>query len=307
MNEKLSILDLSKNIEKSSERHIEIEEDQCESHNSSTSSSSSSLNDNEIFSNESKNIEIDCQQKSQSLTSISIPKNFLLNLNKIGRNSHCSYMNKLISKNLLISHQKKFNNIFIFDWDDTLLCTTILSPYGYFDDEIEVQPSKMEKIEKLEIYVRSILTKALEKGDVYIITNSEAAWIEYSCERFFPSVYKFLNKIKIISARDLYEEKYPHDYKIWKIKAFNNIIKNYSLNLPTNILCFGDSSYEIDAAYDLISKFPNGFVKAIKFKEYPLIQDLINQLVFVLENFMIFYSACKNLTINIDEEIQKNK
>ena len=306
MKEKLSILDLSKNHEKSKRTYIEKEEDQFEIHNLSTSSSLSSLNVNESFSTESKNPEFQFPQNTPSLTSLSIPKNFLLNLNKIKENPRCSYMNKLISKNLLISSQKKFNNIFIFDWDDTLLCTTVLNPYGYFDDEMEVQPSKMEKIEKLEIYVRSILSKALEKGDVYIITNSEAAWIEYSCERFFPSVYKFLNKIKIISARDLYEEKYPHDYKTWKIKAFNDIIKNYSLNLPTNIMSFGDSSYEIDASYDLKSKFPNGFVKVIKFKEYPLIQDLINQLNLVLEKFMIFYSTCKNLTINIEEEIKRN-
>ena len=43
--------------------------------------------------------------------------------------------------------------------------------------------------------------------------------------------------------------------------------------------------------------------KRLNLKNYPLIQDLINQLVFVLENFMIFYSACKNSTINIEEEI----
>ena len=300
MKEKLFYL--SQKLCKLKDNYIIKEEDQYESHNSSTTSSSSSLTLNESFATESKNFESQCHQKTPSLTSLLIPKNFLLNLNKIRRNPRCSYMNKLISKNFLISSQKKFNNIFIFDWDDTLLCTTVLSPYGYFDDEIEVQPSKMEKIEKLEIYVRSILSKALEKGDVYIITNSEVAWIEYSCERFFPSVYKFLNKIKIISARDLYEEKYPHDYKIWKIKAFNNIIRNYSLNLPTNIMSFGDSSYEIDASYDLKSKFPNGFVKVIKFKEYPLIQDLINQLNLVLEKFIIFYSTCKNMTINIEEE-----
>ena len=305
MKENLPFFDFSNKFEKPKENNFgKKEEVQYDLQSFSTTSSSSNTNDS--FSNESiKNSNQD--QKIQKISKIFIPKNILLNLNKTGRNTLKSYLNKLINKNLLISSRKKFNNIFIFDWDDTLICTSILSPYGYFDDEMEVESSKMEKIEKLEIYVNKLLSKAIEKGDTYIITNSEAAWVEYSCERFFPKVYNLLNKIKIISARDLYEEKYPHDYKTWKIKAFNNIIKNYSLNLPTNILCFGDSSYEIDAAYDLISKFPNGFVKAIKFKEYPLIQDLINQLDFVLENFMIFYSTCKNSIININEEMQKNK
>ncbi len=134
----------------------------------------------------------------------------------------------------------------------------------------------MEKIEKMEKLIKNILLKAIEKGDTYIITNSEFVWIYYSCERFYPSIYELLNKMKLISARDLYEEKYPNDSKIWKIKAFNTIIKDYSLNLPTNIICFGDSPDKVEAGYDLASKFPNGFLKAIKFREYPLIIDLIN-------------------------------
>ena len=299
MNENLPFFDFSNKFEKPKENNFgKKEEEQYDLQSFSTKSSSSNTNDS--FSNESiKNS--NQVQKIQKISKIFIPKNILLNLNKTGRNTLKSYLNKLINKNLLISSRKKFNNIFIFDWDDTLICTSILSPYGYFDDEMEVESSKMEKIEKLEIFVNKLLSIAIEKGDTYIITNSEAAWVEYSCQRFFPNVYNLLGKIKIISARDLYEEKYPHDYKTWKIKAFNDIIKNYSLNLPTNIMSFGDSSYEIDTSYDLISKFPNGFVKVIKFKEYPLISDIISQLILISEKFELFYSSSKNCTINIDE------
>ena len=55
MKEKLSILDLSKNLEKSKRTYIEKEEDQFEINNLSTSSSLSSLNVNESFPTESKN------------------------------------------------------------------------------------------------------------------------------------------------------------------------------------------------------------------------------------------------------------
>ena len=300
MTENLPFLNLSNKFVKHKENNFgKKEEGQYDLQSFSTTSSSSNTIDS--FSNESiKNS--NQVQKIQKISKIFIPKNILLNLNKTGRNTLKSYLNKLINKNLLISSRKKFNNIFIFDWDDTLICTSILSPYGYFDDEMEVESSKMEKIEKLEIYVNKLLSKAIEKGDTYIITNSEAAWVEYSCERFFPKVYNLLSKIKIISARDLYEEKYPHDYKTWKMKAFNNIIKYYSLNIPTNIVSFGDSSYEIDATYDLSSKFTNGIAKFIKFKEYPSIDDLIEQIKLTLEKFSIFYSKTKNWTINIFEE-----
>ena len=283
---------------------------ELESYNWSTSSSYSSfesIGSNELYdsfsSNESnKNLEQFPIQIYPSKFGKSLPKNFISKFIEIGNNSRSSYFHKLISKNLLIQPQKKINNIFIFDWDDTLLCTSVLSPNGYFDDDMEILPSIMEKIEKLEKLVKSILLQSIKKGDVYIITNSQLAWIYYSCQRFYPIIYKLLPKIKLISARDLYEKKYPNDSKIWKLKTFNDIIKNYSLYLPTNIICLGDSSDEIDAANDLVSKFPNGYIKAIKFREFPLISDLIKQLTLVINKFEKIYSSCKNITINIEEE-----
>ena len=296
-----TILDLTTNSQKSKQKKLGKElEEEYEFHNSSTSSSSMSENEESLSTEEFKN-KAKVQSKPLIISKISLQKNFVSNLMKKGKNSYSSYLNKLINKNLLISTPKKINNIFIFDWDDTLFCTSVLSPNGYFDSEREILPSQLKRIEKLEIFVECILVKSIEKGDTYIISNSEAAWIKYSCEIFFPNVYKLLNKIKIISGRDLYEDKFPQDYKTWKIKAFNTILKNYSLNLPTNIMTFGDSTYDIEASYDLVKKFPNGFIKAIKFQEFPLIQDLIKQLILVLDNFDSYYSACKNWTINIAE------
>jgi hypothetical protein len=268
---------------------------------STSSLSFSSIDTNERLSDLSTNNLGKNRKKSILFHPNSISNNIISKLSKIGKNTRSSYFNKLMSKNLFNLKQKKYNNIFIFDWDDTLLCTSVLSPKGYFDDDIEISEKTLEKIKKLEIYVKTVLSKAIEKGDTYIITNSELEWIDYSCQRFFPSVYELIKKIKIISARDLYEEKYPNDYKLWKIKAFNDIIKNYSLLLPTNIMSFGDSSYEIDAAFDIVTKFNYGFIKAIKFKEYPLISDIISQLMKVLEKFENYYKVCKNCTIFIDE------
>jgi hypothetical protein len=168
-----------------------------------------------------------------------------------------------------------------------------------------VLPSRMEKIKKLEISVKKLLTLTIEKGDTYIITNSEPGWVEYSCKRFFPNVYDLLSKIKIISARGLYEKKYPNNYKSWKNFAFNDIIKKYEKNLLTNIICMGDSTYEMEAAHGLANKFPNGFIKAIKFKELPKIDELISQLNLILDKFDYIYSACKNWTITIDKKRKK--
>ena len=231
---------------------------------------------------------------------------FFLNFMKIERETRGAYFNKLLLKGFLNLENResnmKTNRIFIFDWDDTLLCTTVLSPGGYFDDNRVILPGKLKKIKHLESLVKKLLTNATEKGDTYIITNSEQGWVEYSCKRFFPNVYDLLSKIKIISARALYEKKYPNNYKTWKNMAFNDIIKNYDLNIPSNVICMGDSTYEMEAAHALSNKFQDGFIKAIKFKELPRVDELISQLNLILEKFDFIYSACKNWTITIDKK-----
>ena len=87
--------------------------------------------------------------------------------------------------------------------------------------------------------------------------------------------------------------------------AFNDIIKKYDKTLPTNIVCFGDSSYEIESAHGLSDKFQDGYVKAIKFKEFPKIEELISQLNLVLDKFNFIYSACKNWTLTVDRKKKK--
>ena len=251
----------------------------------------------------------DNQTQKRKHSAPSETEKFFLNFMKIERETRGAYFNKLLLKGFLNLESRdnimKTNRIFIFDWDDTLLCTTVLSPGGYFDDSRVILPGKLKKIKRLESLVQKLLTNATEKGDTYIITNSEQGWVEYSCKRFFPNVYNLLSKIKIISARALYDKKYPNNYKTWKNMAFNDIIKNYDLCLPSNIICMGDSTYEMEAAHGLANKFKDGYIKAIKFKELPKVDELISQLNLILDKFDFIYSACKNWTITIDKKKKK--
>ena len=251
----------------------------------------------------------DNQTQKRKHSAPSETEKFFLNFMKIERETRGAYFNKLLLKGFLNLESRdnimKTNRIFIFDWDDTLLCTTVLSPGGYFDDSRVILPGKLKKIKHLESLVQKLLTNATEKGDTYIITNSEQGWVEYSCKRFFPNVYNLLSKIKIISARALYDKKYPNNYKTWKNMAFNDIIKNYDLSLPSNIICMGDSTYEMEAAHGLANKFKDGYIKAIKFKELPKVDELISQLNLILDKFNFIYSACKNWTITIDKKKKK--
>ena len=219
-----------------------------------------------------------------------------------------SFYEKLINQKIWgksIKNEK--NNLIIFDWDDTLLCTSVLSPYGYFDDDIILSNQGKEKIKKLEENVKKILELSINKSTTFIITNSEPGWVEYSCKRFLPLVYPLLSKLNIISARGLFEKIFPNNSRMWKIETFNNIFHNFNYLLPTNIICIGDSFYEIEAGKNLGKKFNNCFVKTIKFKESPNIEELIIQINLVIEKFNYIFSAEKNWTIKVEKKIPSKK
>ena len=297
------------------EKECKERKESFESQTSTTSDSNDSGNYQDIKSDIIEKNEYDDESLENNQTqkrkhsAPSETEKFFLNFMKIERETRGSYFNKLLLKGFLNLESRdknmKTNTIFIFDWDDTLLCTTVLSPGGYFDDSRVILPGKLKKIKHLESLVQKLLTNATEKGDTYIITNSEEGWVEYSCKRFFPNVYNLLSKIKIISARALYDKKYPNNYKTWKNMAFNDIIKKYNLSLPSNIICMGDSTYEMEAAHGLSNKFKDGYIKAIKFKELPRVDELISQLNLILDKFDFIYSACKNWTITIDKKKKK--
>ena len=221
-----------------------------------------------------------------------------------GENIRNTYIAKLIYKQIWKPSVeiKTHNSLIIFDWDDTLLCTTFLTPKGYFDEDIVLNEKEKEKGQKLEISVYNLLKICIEKGDVYIITNAGPGWVEFSAEKFYPNILKLLKKIKIISARGEYEEKYPNDSRQWKIETFLNLKNNLNMNLVTNIICCGDSVFEMEAGKILASKFDQAFIKTIKFRESPKPEELNKQLRLVIDQFNGIYSAVKNLTIRVEKK-----
>ena len=90
---------------------------------------------------------------------------------------------------------------------------------------------------------------------------------------------------------------------MWKINAFNDIVSSFDHTLPSNIICIGDSFLEIEAGKNLSNKFTNAFIKTIKFKENPTIDELIMEIKLVNNKFLFIYSAVKNWTINVKRKI----
>ncbi len=193
-----------------------------------------------------------------------------------------AYYNKLITKMKWdpFKKEKIINNLFFFDWDDTLLCTSYLQPTGALID-MEINKRDKEVISNLDSLVSKLLLKTMNIGTVFIVTNGAPGWVELSATKFYPKTAKILQKIKVVSARGLCERKYPGDMRQWKRMAFKfalDSINNINKNIVTNIICLGDSIIEMEASYYLKECFPNAFLKTIKFKESPTHQELEKEL-----------------------------
>ena len=237
---------------------------------------------------------------TSSMTAYDYELYFYRNGNDIRR----SYFTKLVTKQIWTPNMKpkQHNSLIIFDWDDTLLPTSFLTPGAVFDENSKLSENAKEKFLKLEQAVLKLLTEAVEKGTVYIITNAGKGWVEYSANRFYPQILPILEKIKIISARGKYEKFYPGNSKQWKIEAFLNLRKSLNMKLVTNIICIGDSLFEMEAGRILASKFTNAFIKTIKFREAPKLDELLKQMKLVCTQFNSIYLAIKNLTIRVERK-----
>ena len=249
---------------------------------------------------ENKNLEDIKRERDLSISTF----DYELNIFRDSEAVRESYISKLISMKVWNPGMKPkyHNSLIIFDWDDTLLPTTFLTPKGTFSEDIQLSPSDYKKMQQIANYVYDILKESIEKGDVYIITNAGINWVQFSANLFYPNISELLKKIKIISARGEYEKSFPGNLRQWKIQAFLNLLKNVDNKLVTNIICIGDSLFEMEAGRILASNFKEAFIKTIKFREAPKLDELLKQLKLVSQQFGAIYSGIKNLTIRIERK-----
>lgn len=174
--------------------------------------------------------------------------------------------------------------LIIFDWDDTLLCSSAL----------RLTTPSTELLRQLECAVEAILLTAMSLGQTLIVTNGTESWVQDSATRFVPGLLPILGSLTTVSARAKYERQYPEDPFAWKREAFQELLGGLSPYgeagqhspvgdlTPTsgvNLVAIGDSWYEIEAARSM-SGLPGApsSVKTVKFKEVPTVQELLGQL-----------------------------
>lgn len=184
--------------------------------------------------------------------------------------------------------------VIIFDWDDTLLASSFLSAKGYrLDNAMTRCPEVDEQLKLLEKSVVSVITQALQHGEVHVITNAETGWVQLSAKKFIPGVLPILEQVKIVSARSTYEKQHPEAPLKWKECAFqDNLAQHFSEYDPSvkNIISFGDSHVEREAVRNVSKCFSNAKTKSVKFAERPSMEQLRRQIDLITNCFQYIYS-----------------
>jgi hypothetical protein len=167
------------------------------------------------------------------------------------------------------------DTLIVFDWDDTLLCTSAINAHSWTD----LQLHQLERIGE------DILRSSMQLGETIIITNGIESWVQNSAGRYLPGLLPTLNSMTVLSARAMYEDRAPGDPFAWKKHAFRELLAERQDRVGfhenrLNLVVIGDSQAEIDAA-KYATKLCGGhspLLKTIKFKDCPTVHDLLGQL-----------------------------
>lgn len=87
---------------------------------------------------------------------------------------------------------KQSQTCIIFDWDDTILCTTFLAPHTQliYEPSIKFPATLQKKLSELDEVAWELISKSKNYGKTYIVTNAAEGWVELSAARFLPKVWK---------------------------------------------------------------------------------------------------------------------
>jgi hypothetical protein len=195
------------------------------------------------------------------------------------------------------SHQ----TFFIFDWDDTLLCTSYLQNFGMCGFKllpVEIQ----SRLKAIEDHVMKLLQSAIDCGKTFIITNAKAGWVEASAALWMPSLLDVLRKVEVVSARSCYRKEFPDDVMRWKSEAFLAIKNRFDSEVVTNLVSLGDSEYEMEATKLLGEEFRQAAIKFVKFQQQPSPEDLLQQLALVNRGFKEIVGKGRNLDITFEKK-----
>ncbi|CAJ1459561.1 unnamed protein product, partial [Effrenium voratum] len=174
--------------------------------------------------------------------------------------------------------------LIIFDWDDTLLCTSALQ---------STKPPTVRELQNMENEAVKLFQLAKSLGTVIIITNAVEGWVQHSCAKHMPILARHLEDAEIISARAKYEDRFPDDPTQWKVEAFCQVKENSQT--IANLVALGDSTAEMAALHAMAKLYHICYTKTIKFKARPRCVELQQEICLVEKKLATIVSAVRHL------------
>lgn len=199
----------------------------------------------------------------------------------------------------------KRRTVTVLDWDDTLLASSDIFAMDAYVNEAGLKGPTDEFVEQLRVledHVLGLLTESMRVGDVIVITNAEAGWVEMSGRQFMPNVSSFLKKrnIPVVSARSSYEHAFPKQPIMWKAYAFwNELVRMYEEPRDLNVVVIGDGVGERVAAKVLIEYLRNSVVKTMCLVASPTVGQLTEELSLVTSYLSDVVDASRSFEICI--------
>jgi hypothetical protein len=174
------------------------------------------------------------------------------------------------------------NTMLIFDWDDTVLPSTWIHEQGLsLADDSWPTAEQQGLLDRLAERAAHTLDVAKQYGQVTLVTNAEAGWIELSCQKFMPSLWPSLGDVKLFSARSTYERQGVASPFEWKYLAFECEIGGFyegcDADFEKNVVSFGDSAHEREALIRVTERMSNCRTKSLKLVERPEVDQLLKE------------------------------
>jgi hypothetical protein len=179
--------------------------------------------------------------------------------------------------------------ITIFDWDDTLMCTSEITGRGRFANLDFTQ---------ISANIASLLRLAKRYGPVFIVTNASREWV-YDCifKHLTAEVEELVNSVGLLSTINSGIAS-QHPVEMRKTVAFSKMIGMFSKRGKHTLLCLGDCENDRNAANAIREKIGSpttssgsfAYVKNIKFVPEPTLEVLLTEQKICLELLPSFYA-----------------
>lgn len=163
------------------------------------------------------------------------------------------------------------DTLIIWDWDDTIMCSTAINTNRVVQHQIP----------HLDQVAEQLLQLSNQLGESVIVTNADELWVETSARQFAPRVLPILQRMRVLSARRKYEHMSPGDAFMWKRETFRDVLssrRRTGMSGGVNLIVLGDSLAEMEASQTATVGISPLFVKTVKFREVPTVEELISQL-----------------------------